>query len=132
MAIWSDRIKLRSPFLLAGILTCIIGFSINISDANAGVKYFGTFLCVTGSYATLPGSIAWCGTGFRLMLGAYLESTNVRNNRLGNNLAGQYKRGLGMAFQIGIGNLSSVIVSNIYLQKDVPRYVIGRTSSNVH
>ncbi|EPS96925.1 hypothetical protein FOMPIDRAFT_1032200 [Fomitopsis schrenkii] len=103
VAIWSDRIKLRSPFLLAGILTCIIGFSINISDANAGVKYFGTFLCVTGSYATLPGSIAW----------------------LGNNLAGQYKRGLGMAFQIGIGNLSSVIVSNIYLQKDVPRYVIG-------
>ena len=60
VATWSDRIALRSPFILAGILVCFVGYSINISDIRIGVKYFGTFLCVTGSYATLPGIIAWC------------------------------------------------------------------------
>ncbi|KZT63416.1 MFS general substrate transporter [Daedalea quercina L-15889] len=103
VAIWSDRSKLRSPFLFAGLVMCLIGFAINISDVRIGAKYFGTFLCVTGSYATMPGVISW----------------------LGNNLAGQYKRGVGMAVQIGIGNLASLIVSNIYLQKDAPRYVMG-------
>ncbi|KAH9000997.1 hypothetical protein EDB83DRAFT_2524528 [Lactarius deliciosus] len=53
----------------------LIGFSINISNASPGVKYFGTFFCVTGSYAAFPGVVSW----------------------LGNNLAGQYKRGVGRA-----------------------------------
>ena len=51
------------------------------------------------------------------------------HTRLGNNLAGQYKRGIGMALQLGIGNLSAVIACNIYLAKDAPRYVLGRASS---
>lgn len=59
-AIWSDRVKMRSPFILAGLTMCLIGFSINISNARIGVKYFGTFLCVSGSYAAFPGVISWC------------------------------------------------------------------------
>lgn len=58
-AIWSDRIKMRSPFILAGLTMCLIGFAINISDARIGVKYFGTFLCVSGSYAAFPGVVSW-------------------------------------------------------------------------
>lgn len=46
--------------------------------------------------------------------------------RLGNNLAGQYKRALGMGMLIGIGNFSGAIASNLYLAKDAPRYVFGR------
>jgi len=46
--------------------------------------------------------------------------------RLGNNLAGQYKRGVGMALHIGIGNFSGAIASNIFRTKDAPRYVLGR------
>jgi hypothetical protein len=38
---------------------CLVGFSINISDVAPGVKYFGTFLCVGGSYAGFPGVVAW-------------------------------------------------------------------------
>lgn len=49
--------------------------------------------------------------------------------RLGNNLSGQYKRGVGMALQIGIGNFSGAIASNIYRSQDSPRYVLGRTAS---
>lgn len=100
---YSDKLHMRSPFILAGLTMCLIGFSINISNVAPGVKYFGTFLCVTGSYSAFPGVVSW----------------------LGNNLAGQYKRGVGMALQIGIGNFSGAIASNIYREKDRPRYVLG-------
>lgn len=102
-AIWSDRIKKRSPFILAGLLMCLIGFVINISSASIGAKYFGTYFCIGGSYAAFPGIVSW----------------------LGNNLAGQYKRGVGMALHIGIGNFAGAIASNIYRSQDAPRYILG-------
>lgn len=58
-AFYSDKIKKRSPFILAGLVFCLIGFSINISNASHGVKYFGTFFVVIGSYASFPGVVAW-------------------------------------------------------------------------
>ncbi|KAL5478623.1 hypothetical protein ACEPAI_2808 [Sanghuangporus weigelae] len=100
---YSDKTKLRSPFILLGLTMCLIGFTINITHASSGVKYFGTFFCVAGSYAAFPGVVTW----------------------VGNNLAGQYKRGVGMAVQIGIGNFGGAIASNIYRTQDAPRYVIG-------
>ncbi|KAH8091641.1 MFS general substrate transporter [Cristinia sonorae] len=102
-AVWSDRVQKRSPFILAGLCLCAIGFAINISDVSIGVRYFGTFFCVMGSYAAFPGIVCW----------------------LGNNLAGQYKRGVGMALHIGIGNFSGAIASNIYRSQDAPRYMLG-------
>ena len=59
-AVWSDRLKKRYPFVLAGLLYCLVGFAINISDVSIGVKYFGTFLVVAGAYAGFPGVVAWC------------------------------------------------------------------------
>ncbi|KAF9461840.1 MFS general substrate transporter [Collybia nuda] len=100
---YSDRTKLRSPFIVGGLVMCLVGFAINISNASYGAKYFGTFLCVAGSYAGFPGVVAW----------------------LGNNLAGQYKRGIGMAIQIGVGNFSGAIACNIYRAQDSPRFIIG-------
>ncbi|KAJ7680723.1 MFS general substrate transporter [Mycena polygramma] len=102
-AYWSDRIKIRSPFIFAGFTLNLIGFAINISTAPSGVKYFGTFFCVTGAYAAVPGIIAW----------------------LGNNLSGQYKRGIGMAFQIGIGHFGGAFASNMYRTQDKPRFLVG-------
>ncbi|KAJ7693398.1 MFS general substrate transporter [Mycena rosella] len=102
-AYWSDRIQIRSPFIFAGFLLNIVGFSINISNAPSGVKYFGTFFCVTGAYAGVPGVVAW----------------------LGNNLSGQYKRGIGMALQIGIGHFGGAFASNMYRTQDKPRFLVG-------
>jgi hypothetical protein len=51
-----------------------------------------------------------------------------RSLRLSNNLSGQYKRGVGMALHIGIGNFSGAIASNVFLAKDAPRYIMGRMS----
>ena len=50
------------------------------------------------------------------------------SSRLGNNLAGQYKRAVGMAIHIGFGNFSGAIASNIYRSQDSPRYILGRKS----
>jgi len=58
-AVWSDHIRMRSPFILAGFVMCLIGFAINISDVAIGVKYFGTFLCVAGPYSASAGAAAW-------------------------------------------------------------------------
>ncbi|KAF5328441.1 hypothetical protein D9619_013250 [Psilocybe cf. subviscida] len=102
-AYYSDKMKKRSPFILLGLTFILIGFSINISNAPHGVKYFGTFFVVSGAYASFPGVVAW----------------------LGNNLAGQYKRGIGMALHIGIGNFSGAIAANIYRAQDSPRFLLG-------
>ncbi|KAK1217441.1 hypothetical protein PQX77_019905 [Marasmius sp. AFHP31] len=88
----SDKTKLRSPFLFASFVLTFIGFTIIISSSSSGVKYFATFLCVMGTYSGIPGVVAW----------------------LGNNLAGQYKRAVGMAFQVGLANVSGVVASNVY------------------
>ncbi|KAL0569628.1 hypothetical protein V5O48_012337 [Marasmius crinis-equi] len=100
---FSDKFKKRSPFIYASLIFCLIGFSIIITDAPQGVKYFGTFLCATGAYAGGPGAISW----------------------LGNNLSGQYKRAVGMGVQISISGMSGVIISNIYRDVDKPRYILG-------
>ena len=68
----------------------------------------------------MPSRVACAGVG-----GA---NARARCGRLGNNLAGHYKRGVGMAFQIGIGNFGGAIASNIYRTQDAPRYILGRTS----
>ncbi|KAF8998075.1 MFS general substrate transporter [Hymenopellis radicata] len=103
MASASDRYKLRSPFIFGGLLVALVGFIINITDAPSGVKYFGTFLCVSGSYGALPGVVVW----------------------LGNNLSGQYKRAVGMALHIGLGNFGGVVAGNIYRSQDSPRFILG-------
>jgi len=102
-AVWSDSVKMRSPFIYTGLLMIAFGYGINISDASPGVKYFGTFFCVAGAYASFPGVVSW----------------------LGNNLSGQYKRGVGISLHIGIGNLSGAISSNVYRTQDSPRFIIG-------
>jgi hypothetical protein len=50
---------MRSPFIFAGLVMCLFGYAINISTAPRGVKYFGTFFVVAGSYAAFPGVVAW-------------------------------------------------------------------------
>jgi hypothetical protein len=42
-----------------------------------------------------------------------------------NNVEGVYKRGITLGFVIGWGNLNGIVSSNIYRQKDAPRYKPG-------
>ena len=61
-AYYSDKLHIRYPFILAGLLQLVIGFAIQISAAPQLVKYFGTYLCVSGGFAAVPGVVAWCAS----------------------------------------------------------------------
>ncbi|KAF8629066.1 hypothetical protein AX15_003563 [Amanita polypyramis BW_CC] len=59
-AYYSDKLKMRAPFIYMGLICLVIGYAINLSNARNGVKYFGTFWIVTGAYAAFPGIVVWC------------------------------------------------------------------------
>jgi sugar phosphate permease len=102
-AYFSDGLRIRWPFILAGLLISSIGFAINISNASDGVKYFGTFLCVSGAHSASPGTVAW----------------------LSGNVSGEYKRAVAISLQIGVSNIAGIIAANIYRSKDAPHYRLG-------
>ena len=62
-----------------GFLMAICGSAKGIP----GVVYSGVYLSVSGAYISIPGALGW----------------------LSSNLAGSYKRGAGLALNIGISNL---------------------------
>jgi len=99
----SDKLKVRSPFIFAGQSIALLGYIINLTDAPSGVKYFGTHLCIMGSFSAGPGPVSW----------------------LANNLRGKYKRGAGLALQITMGSFGGLIGSNIFRTQDAPRYLLG-------
>ncbi|CAP61319.1 uncharacterized protein PODANS_3_10840 [Podospora anserina S mat+] len=74
-----------------------------IASGNPRVVYGGVFIAACAIYPAFPGVIAW----------------------LSNNLAGSLKRSVGMAVQIGVGNLGGAMASNFYRAKDAPRYRLG-------
>lgn len=91
VAYTSDRVGKRSPFIITLLCIMVIGFTMCISSSNPRVVYGGVFLATCAIYPAFPGVITW----------------------LANNLAGSYKRSVGMAIQIGVGNLGGV--SNLAL-----------------
>ncbi|KAF9225071.1 MFS general substrate transporter [Gyrodon lividus] len=99
---YSDKLKLRSPFIFVAQLITLTGYSINISGAPSHVKYFGLCLCLIGSSGS-TGTVTW----------------------LANNLGGKYKRGAGIALQVTVGTLAGVISSMIFRIQDRPRYLLG-------
>ncbi|KAI5984054.1 major facilitator superfamily domain-containing protein [Pisolithus albus] len=103
VAHFSDRMKIRFPFIIVSQLMGLAGYIILITDASTGVKYFGTFLVVIGTYSGVPCTVGW----------------------LANNLRGKYKRAGGMAIQGGIGNLGGIIASNIFQTRDEPRFILA-------
>ncbi|RXW16317.1 hypothetical protein EST38_g9540 [Candolleomyces aberdarensis] len=99
----SDKLRLRAPFLFASLAISFVGYAINVTNAPAGVKYFGIFLCVTGSYAGIPGLSAWQG----------------------NNTSGQYKRGIALGLHIGMANFGGAIGGSIFRKRDSPQFILG-------
>ncbi|KAM5356487.1 hypothetical protein ACJ41O_003133 [Fusarium nematophilum] len=99
----SDRVGKRSPFIVVFLCIMVVGFSMCISSGNPKVVYGGVFIAACAIYPAFPGVITW----------------------LANNMAGTYKRGVGMAIQIGVGNLGGAMAANFYRQKDGPRYILG-------
>jgi hypothetical protein len=78
----------RSPYIFWPMVATLVGFIMTIAASARGdipgVVYAGVFITTCGIYPAFPGIISW----------------------ISSNLAGSYKRAAGMAFEVGIGNLS--------------------------
>ncbi|KAK4545838.1 hypothetical protein LTR36_002402 [Oleoguttula mirabilis] len=103
VAFAADRLRIRSPFIVGGLVFQLIGFSMCLSSSNAGVTYAGIFIAACAIYPCQPSNITW----------------------MSNNLAGSYKRAVGMGIQISVGNLAGAMASNFYRAADKPRYKLG-------
>ena len=99
----ADKKRIRSPFIVTGLFFQLIGFIMCISTNNAGVTYAGIFIAACAIYQCQPSNVTW----------------------LSNNLAGSYKRAVGMGIQISVGNLAGAMASNFYRSADSPRYKLG-------
>jgi hypothetical protein len=104
-ALLSDYLRHRFVFIVTGCLLATIGYAIllNMHHVTVGVRYFAVFAIVGGGYIAQPITLVW----------------------LNNNLGGHYKRGVGAALQVGLGNCGGIIASNIYLQSQAPEYPLG-------
>ncbi|KMU86307.1 MFS transporter [Coccidioides immitis H538.4] len=79
----------------------IIGMAVDPTKLP-GVIYFALFLVAGGIFSGIPTTVAWTS----------------------NNLAGQWKRAVGMALQFTLGNLvGGTVGSNIFLVKEKPKYM---------
>ena len=104
-AILSDLLKHRFLFIVIGCCVATIGYAI-LLDMHAvpvGARYFAVFAIVGGGYIAQPITLVW----------------------LNNNLGGHYKRGVGAALQVGVGNIGGIVASNIFLQSQAPEYPLG-------
>lgn len=101
----SARTGYRAYFLIFDLILICIGFAVCLgSDAVKSPKaIYGSVYAIALGAAAYPLVIIW----------------------LSNNLAGSYKRAVGLGLQIGFGNFGGVISSNIFREKDAPNYKFG-------
>lgn len=100
----SDRLTLRSPFLVFANCIGIIGYALILSPVSNGVKFFGTFLCGVAAYNGPGINLTWL---------------NV-------NVAPHYRRAAAIGFQQTIGNCAGIVAGQIY--RSAP-YTLGNAFS---
>lgn len=106
IAIFSDKHKTRWPFIVGPFCISAIGLLGLLAipyPALPGLTYALLFCIPVGVYPPLIGLVAW----------------------VGNNLAPSWKRAVGMALLIMMGNFGGVIGSNIYVEDQRPNFWLG-------
>lgn len=106
LAAWaSDRLKHRFGFIVAGACINTLGVVMLLMQEGKSrdYKFAAIFPTIGGAFLVTPMGLGW----------------------LQNNLSGHWKRSFGAAIQVMLGNFSGIIGSNIFLQKESPRYITG-------
>ncbi|KAL7277633.1 hypothetical protein ACG7TL_008560 [Trametes sanguinea] len=103
IGILSDRLRMRGPFILGGLVSALIGYVVLYATKSPGAGYAGTVLAALGLFPSVACILAWAG----------------------GNIGGEVKRGVVIAMVIGFGNLGGVASSFIYRPQDSPRYHPG-------
>ena len=95
------------PSLRAFELTyhSIIGFILLLTTTKPKLRYLGTFFGAAGIYPNVSQTVAWNG----------------------NNIGGSTKRSVGIAMQVGFGNLGGVLSGFTYTYVDAPLYRRGHS-----
>ncbi|CAG9991041.1 unnamed protein product [Clonostachys byssicola] len=102
----ADKKKYRWPCIVTPFGIAFCGFIALLSIPHPrfpGLTYAFLFTIPAGVYPPLVGILAWSG----------------------NNLSPTWKRAVGMALLISLGNLGGAIGSNIFIEQQKPRYPLG-------
>lgn len=102
----ADRLQKRWPFIIIPFGIAVVGFVGLLSVPHPrlpGLTYTFLFFIPAGLYPSVIGCISW----------------------VGNNLAPSYKRAIGMALLLTIGNLGGAVGSNIFIANQAPHYWLG-------
>lgn len=107
VSVATDRLKHRYGFIMFGVFVASIGYVLLLcrpsSTVPVGVHYMAVFFVTTGTYIVQPVTLVW----------------------MANNLAGHYKRAVGLAVQVGVGNVGGIIASNVFNADLAPQYTAG-------
>ncbi|RFU25196.1 hypothetical protein B7463_g11143, partial [Scytalidium lignicola] len=105
VAVFAEKTKKRSPFLLASTSFAIIGYIILLAAPShkPGVSYLGTIFAAGGIYPSCAIVLSWPAA----------------------NVSGQSKRATATAMTITVGNLGAVLGTQLYRPDTSPRYHLG-------
>jgi cyanate permease len=121
-AFLSDRYRNRSNFIVYPFMVAAVGYIGLLALPHPGLPgatYGMLFVVAGGLYPTICGIISWNGKSTSTI------SPRKLSNSIANNLAGSWKRSVGMGLQICMGNFGGAIGSNIYLARQAPHYWLG-------
>ncbi|KAF2844676.1 MFS general substrate transporter [Plenodomus tracheiphilus IPT5] len=100
---FTDKRGTRGVYVISIAFVAVIGFILLLTVKNNGVKYFATFLVLLGIFPNVPQIASWNS----------------------NNIGGAVKRGVGVAMQIGVGNMGGAVAGFIFRPQDAPQYRQG-------
>ncbi|KAJ6515911.1 MFS general substrate transporter [Mycena sanguinolenta] len=105
VAVLSDRLRWRGPFILICLPFSIAGYILAIAATTNAQRYGGVFLIAAGVYPSVPAILSL----------------------LPNNGSGYYKRATTTALQLAIANSGGFIATNIYTTDQAPTYIRGHS-----
>ncbi|KAF2753001.1 MFS transporter [Pseudovirgaria hyperparasitica] len=104
VAFCSDKTRHRYAYIMGGLMFSVIGFAILLAQSTSlGVQYMAIVFAACGGYTAHPLVVTW----------------------LTNNMGGRYKRSFGTGLLLGFGNAGGIIASNIFIESERPRYLVG-------
>ncbi|KAF6762630.1 MFS general substrate transporter [Ephemerocybe angulata] len=107
VAIYSDRLKWRGPFILMCLPFSIIGYIIAITATTNKARYVAVFFMSVGVYPSAPCILSI----------------------LPNNSSGHYKKATTTALQLAIANTGGFVATFAYTPDQRPKYIRGHTIS---
>ncbi|KAF9495674.1 MFS general substrate transporter [Pleurotus eryngii] len=107
VAIMSDKLKWRGPFILICLPLAIIGYIVAITAQTNTGRYAAVFLMATGVYPSAPCILSI----------------------LPNNSSGHYKKATTTALQLAIANTGGFVATFSYTSDQAPKYIRGHSIS---